>query len=90
MTPSFVIEIGRSTITTGLMVVAPILIVGFVVGMAISLLQAVMQIQEMTLAFVPKLVAIGAAVIIFGNWMLEKLMIYTHHMLGEFQNLISS
>ncbi len=88
MTTTFVVALGKDTIMTALMVVAPVMVVGFVVGITISLVQAIMQIQEMTLTFVPKLVAIGFALVICGHWMLEKLMVYTKNMLGGFNQVI--
>jgi flagellar biosynthetic protein FliQ len=88
MTTTFILELGREGIMTCLAVVAPVMIVGFIVGIGISFIQAIMQIQEMTLAFVPKLVAIFGALIFFGNWMLGKLMVFTTHMLGDFQNMV--
>ncbi|EKD41167.1 MAG: Flagellar biosynthetic protein FliQ [uncultured bacterium] len=88
MTTSFVLGIGREGITTCLTVVAPIIIVGFVVGIVVSFLQAIMQMQEMTLSFVPKIVSIFGAILFFGNWMLSKLMTFTVHMLGQFPSMI--
>lgn len=88
MTTTFVVALGKDTIITALMVVAPIMIVGFVVGITISLVQAIMQIQEMTLGFVPKLVAIGLALVVCGHWMLQKLMTYTQKLLGGFNSMI--
>lgn len=84
MNAQLVVDIGRETIWTALLVVGPIMMVGFVVGMAVSLVQAIMQIHEMTLAFVPKLFAIGLSIIIFGNWMLQQLMAYSQKVLGEY------
>jgi len=89
MTTSFALNIGSEAIHTTLLVVAPIMAVGFIVGIVMSFVQAIMQIQEMTLAFVPKLIAIFGSLLFFGNWMLEKLMLFTSHMLGGFQNMIN-
>lgn len=89
MTAEFVVSIGRETVTTALLVVGPIMLVGFVVGMAVSFIQAIMQIHEMTLAFVPKLFAIGMSIIVFGHWMLQQLMGYTEKLLGGFPNMIN-
>lgn len=88
MTTSLVLGIGREGIITCLTVVAPVIVVGFVVGIVVSFLQAIMQIQEMTLSFVPKIVAIFGAILFFGNWMLSKMMYFTIHMLGQFPNMI--
>lgn len=88
MTSQLVIELGRDAITTSLMIMAPILVVGFVIGLSVSFVQAIMQMQEMTLAFVPKIIAISGALVIFGHWMLTKLMTYSVHLLGGFTDLI--
>jgi len=62
---------------TGLMVCLPVLGITMLVGLAVSVLQVVTQIQEMSLSFVPKLVAAGLAVIAFGPWMLRTLCRFT-------------
>ena len=77
MTPEYVIELGRKTILSGLIIIAPIMVTGFCVGVFMSLVQAVTQIQETTLSFVPKLLAMLAILWIFGGWMLEHLITYT-------------
>lgn len=89
MTPQSIIELGRETIMTCLMVAGPIMGVGFVVGLLISFVQAITQIQEMTVAFVPKLIAIAFSIVVFGGWMLKVLMDYTIKLLGGFQNFLS-
>lgn len=71
------IEVLRSLITTCLMVVGPILIAAMIVGVAVSLFQSVTSIQEQTLTFVPKLVAIGVVMIAAAPWILRTLMEFT-------------
>ncbi len=88
MTIQFIMELCRDTLFTTLMVVGPIMAVGFVVGVSISLVQAVMQIHEMTLAYVPKMLAIGVALIIFGSWMLRHLTSYSERLLGGFDRIV--
>lgn len=88
MTPATVMELGRETLMTCLFIVGPIMAVGFLIGLVISFVQAVMQMQEMTLAFVPKILAMGGALLFFGGWMLEQLMLYTTKIL-HFSNIIS-
>jgi flagellar biosynthetic protein FliQ len=61
---------------TALLVGAPILGVTLLVGLAVSVLQVVTQIQEMTLTFVPKIIAAVAVIVLFGPWMLRKLVLY--------------
>mgnify|MGYP001610330834 CR=1 FL=1 len=64
-----------------LLVASPMLLAGLVVGVLISILQAVTQVQEMTLTFVPKIIAIMLAVIFLGRWMAAQLVLYTHSLL---------
>ncbi|HEU4661716.1 MAG TPA: flagellar biosynthesis protein FliQ [Pseudolabrys sp.] len=73
MTGAEVLDVARDAILTLLYVASPVLLVGLVVGVAISLLQAVTQIQEMTLAFVPKIIAIFLSLLIALPFMAEKL-----------------
>ena len=73
MTPEMVTEIGRQAIETTLMVSAPILGLSLVVGLAVSVLQAMTQLNEATLTFVPKVVAVFAAIVLFLPWMLGVL-----------------
>ncbi|MBI5345155.1 MAG: flagellar biosynthesis protein FliQ [Deltaproteobacteria bacterium] len=77
MTPEFVTSIGKETIEVILMISAPILICGLCVGLIISILQAVTQIQEMTLAFVPKIIIVLLAIIVFSPWMMDVMIKYT-------------
>lgn len=76
-TPEFVLSIARQTITTLLLVAAPVLGVGLTVGLAVSLFQATTQIQEPTLAFVPKIAAVLMAILLFGGWMMRMLITFT-------------
>ncbi len=77
MTPEFVLSIAREAITTILLVAAPVLGVGLAVGLVVSIFQATTQIQEPTLAFVPKIAAVLLAVLFFGGWMMRMLMTFT-------------
>ncbi len=80
MTTDLVLGIGAETLKVTLLVAAPMLIVGLIVGLVISIFQAVTQIQEMTLVFVPKIIAVMAALMIAGPWMLNLLLTYTHNL----------
>lgn len=73
MTPEMVTEIGRQAIETTLIVSAPILGLSLVVGLAVSVLQAMTQLNEATLTFVPKVLAVFAAIVVFLPWMLGVL-----------------
>jgi flagellar biosynthetic protein FliQ len=77
---AYVIDITRQALIVGLKVSGPLLAVSIAVGTVISLLQALTQVQEMTLTFVPKLVAIAAVIMIFGGWMLGELTEFTRRL----------
>lgn len=72
-----IIGIIKDAIQTGLMVAAPILLISIIVGLIISIFQATTQIQEQTLTFVPKLVAVALVGLITGSWMLHQLVNFT-------------
>lgn len=73
MDTTLLMEIFRDAILTGLKVSAPILIVSIVVGLFISIIQAATSINEQTMTFVPKLIAIGLVLIVTGPWMLQEM-----------------
>ena len=77
MTPEIVTAMMGEAIKITLLVSAPMLIIGLLVGLAISVFSAVTQIQEMTLTFVPKIVAVFMALLITMPWLIEKLTTYT-------------
>jgi flagellar biosynthetic protein FliQ len=77
MTPEFVVSFAQEAIKVTILVSMPMLALGLVVGLAISIFQAVTQIQEMTLTFVPKILIVLLALLFFANWMLEQLMHFT-------------
>ena len=74
MTPEFVITFAQEAIKTTILVSMPMLGLGLAVGLIISIFQAVTQINEMTLTFVPKILIVLLALLFFANWMLEHLM----------------
>lgn len=77
------IDLGRRTVTLILVVGAPVLVTALVVGLVVSVLQAVTQVQEQTLSFVPKILAMLVAIAITGPWMLEKLIEFGREMFGQ-------
>jgi len=77
MTPEFVVNFAQEAIKVTILVSMPMLLLGLIVGVVISIFQAVTQIQEMTLTFVPKIVIVMAALLYFSSWMLEQLMHFT-------------
>ena len=77
MTPDFVLTLGKETVWMVLMVAAPMLIFGLIIGLVISIIMSATQIQEMTLTFVPKIVAVMMALLFFLPWMMRILMDFT-------------
>ncbi len=77
MTDITVIKIMREALMVAMLVSAPILGIGMLVGLVVSIFQTTTSIQEQTLTFVPKIIAIFAAVIIFASWMINTLTNYT-------------
>ncbi|MCB0191864.1 MAG: flagellar biosynthesis protein FliQ [Anaerolineae bacterium] len=77
MTETFVMNLGREALTITLMLGAPMLGVSLVVGLIVSLFQAVTQINEMTLTFVPKALALMIVFIFMGPWMLQQIIHFT-------------
>lgn len=88
MSPEFVISLGRDALTTVLLVAGPLLLSGLVIGLLVSILQATTQIQEATLSFVPKIVAVMLAALVFGPWMMTILTEFTHRLLGNLAQAI--
>lgn len=76
MTQELVIEIAERAIWVILLASGPLLILALVSGLAVSIFQATTQIQEQTLAFVPKIVAVLVGIVVFGPWMLAKVTTY--------------
>ncbi len=83
MTQEFAIQIIRQALETALMLSAPLLAVGFVIGIAMSLLQILTSIQDSAFSAVPRLAAFLVSFIIALPWMLQKMMTYTTHLLGD-------
>lgn len=77
MSQGIVMDLAQSAIRIALLVSAPILGLSLIVGLAVSIFQATTQIQEQTLSFIPKILAVVAGIAIFGNWMLTILVDYT-------------
>ena len=88
ITDSDVIDIALQTMIVALKLCAPLLIPALVIGFVISLFQSMTQIQEFTLAFVPKLIGIGITLLISGNWMLHTLIDYTNDLFARIPGLL--
>jgi len=87
MTPQTVIAIAREALTVTLLVASPMLVFGLVIGLIISIFQAVTQINEMTLTIVPKIVAVAVSLLIFLPWMINLLIDFTRHMFAMIPTL---
>jgi flagellar biosynthetic protein FliQ len=83
------IDLGRRAMLITLLVSAPMLISGMVVGLIISIFQSVTQIQEITLTFVPKIIVVMVAFILFLPWMLALLLDFVQPLLGDFAALVN-
>lgn len=88
MDSNFVLYLGRHTLETALLLSAPILITCLVVGIIITILQAVTSIRDMTLTVVPKLLAVGAVMLLFGNWTLQVALRFTSDIFTQIQNVM--
>ncbi|MGE5552327.1 MAG: flagellar biosynthesis protein FliQ [Betaproteobacteria bacterium] len=88
MSEAFVVQVGRDALTTVLLVSAPMLGLGLLVGLAVSILQATTQIQEQTLSFIPKIVAVLVGVVVFGPWMLGVLLDFARSILGNLHTFV--
>ncbi len=87
MDSSFVLYIGRQTLETCLLLCAPILITCIVVGVTVTLFQAVTSIRDVTLSIVPKLLAVGIVAIIFSGWMLDVIIEFTVNIFSYIQTI---
>jgi len=76
------IDLVKQAVMLMLAVSAPILLTGLIVGLIVSILQALTQVQELTLSFVPKIIAMLLAIVITGPWVLEKLVDFGRRMFG--------
>lgn len=77
MSSEFVLSLARQGVLTTLLIAGPLLVIALGVGLLVSVFQATTQIQEQTLAFIPKIAAVLISLILFGPWMLTKMLSYT-------------
>lgn len=89
MSDTEVMQLAVQAIMVAAKLAAPILIVALVVGFVISLLQAVTQVQEMTLSFVPKLLAVGVVLLVAGNWMMAEMVDFTQQLFRDLPGLLA-
>ena len=87
MNAETILEIMRDTLMTILVVAGPLLLTGLLIGVAVSIFQTVTQIREMTLTFVPKIIGVMLIAMLFGPWMMSKVITYTTRMILSIQSL---
>jgi flagellar biosynthesis protein FliQ len=89
MTDTNVIQIGMEAMMVAAKLAAPTLLTALLVGVLIGLVQSATQLQEATLSFVPKFIAVGVAILVCGNWMLAQMVDYTRGLWARVPELIS-
>jgi flagellar biosynthesis protein FliQ len=88
MTTEFVLQIAKEGLYTAFIMALPILVSGMVIGIIISVFQAVTQIQDQAISFVPKIIVSFIALILAGPWMIDKILNYTIRILGDLKYFI--
>ncbi len=81
MNPDLIVSLGQRALEITVLISFPVLTATFLIGLIVSIFQSATQIQEMTLAYIPKLVATAVTIFILGGWMLEKLVSFTREIL---------
>ena len=88
MTPETIMSMGNQAIQVSLVLAAPLLLVALVVGLVISIFQAATQINEATLSFIPKLLAVFATLVVAGPWMLAQMLDYMRQLFSSIPQLV--
>lgn len=88
MSSEFVISLAEKAVYTTLIICGPLLLLALVIGLVVSIFQATTQIQEQTLAFIPKIVAVLVGLIFFGPWMLSTLVSYAQDIFGNLNRFV--
>jgi len=88
MNQDVVVNLATNALTLAFKVAMPMLAAGLIVGLVVSIFQAVTQIQEQTLAFIPKVIALAAVLLLLGPWMLNQLLAYTADLWGGIPNIV--
>ena len=88
MTPDVVIKLAEQSIYMIIIISAPMLLIALAIGLIVSVFQAMTQIQEQTLAFIPKILAVFLSLILFGPWMLTLLLDFTRDLFQQLPQLI--
>ena len=88
MTQDTVVSVAVSAMELALKVGAPIMLVGLIIGLAVSVFQAVTQIQEQTLAFIPKIAGLAVVLVVLGPWMLGQLITWTQQLYAGIPSMV--
>lgn len=88
MSSEFVISLAEQAVYTVLIICGPLLLLALIIGLVVSIFQATTQIQEQTLAFIPKIVAVLLGLIFFGPWMLSTLVSYAQDIFGNLNRFV--
>lgn len=88
MDTSAVLDIGQQGLWIAAKLSAPVLLTALVVGFAVSLVQSITQIQEVTLSFVPKVISVGIALLVCGHWMITEMITFTHGLFEKIPSLL--
>jgi flagellar biosynthesis protein FliQ len=83
-----VVNLATQAMKVGFEIAGPILLVGLVIGLAVSLFQAVTQIQEQSLSYIPKIIGLALVIIILGPWMMDKLINYVTNLYMSIPSLV--
>ena len=88
MSPEEVLAVGRHALEVTLLLAAPLLLTALVVGLLVGVFQAATQVNEMTLSFIPKLIAMAAALMLASPWMLKLIVAYTRELFESIPGLL--
>lgn len=88
MTEAYLLSLAQNAVTITLILAGPALVASLAIGLVISLIQAATQINEATLSFVPKLIGIGAILLILGSWMLQQIVSFTTNLFSTLPSLV--
>ena len=89
MNQDTVVNLAAQAMSLGLKVAGPLLAVGLVIGLLVSIFQAVTQIQEQSLSFIPKIIGVAVLLVVLGPWMLHQLVSYTQNLFQSIPSLVS-
>ncbi|AEG72097.1 MULTISPECIES: flagellar biosynthesis protein FliQ [Ralstonia solanacearum species complex] len=89
MTPEYVLNMARQAMQVAMMIGAPMLLVSLVVGLLVAVFQAATQLNEQTLSFIPKLLAVAATMVLAGPWVLGVIVDYTRDVLTNIPNYVN-